>query len=198
MDVPPMSSTPLCMVSRSRERREAVRQPRVDGHVGHDARAVDEAGLRGDEEQARLAEEGHDHEPVARVPAAQAPGRRRPCRAGRRSSSWSSRRVGRDVDEQVAEEDAARGDGQRRRHQHHGALGGLHARLAHDLHAVARRPRCPCTCRRRASRRARRAPAPLNAPRDFTVACRFAVVSAETAPMSPTCPPMATTSSTRA
>ena len=39
------------------ERREAVRQPRVDRHVRHDARPVDEARLRGDEEEARLGRE---------------------------------------------------------------------------------------------------------------------------------------------
>jgi hypothetical protein len=39
------------------ERREAVREPRVRGHVGHDARPVEKARLRRDEEQRALARE---------------------------------------------------------------------------------------------------------------------------------------------
>ena len=39
------------------QRGEPVRQPRVDRHVRHDARAVEEAGLRRDEQQRALAEQ---------------------------------------------------------------------------------------------------------------------------------------------
>ena len=61
------------------ERGEAVRQPRVGRHVGHDARAVDEARLRGDEEQRALADERGDDEAVpdaARRPWSSAPATR--------------------------------------------------------------------------------------------------------------------------
>ena len=58
-------------------------------------------------------------------------------------------------DEQVAEQDAAGGDGERGRHQEHRPLAGLHARLAHASRRRSRRPRCRCRCRRPSSRRSR-------------------------------------------
>ncbi len=44
------------------QRGEAVRHPGVDGHVRQHARAVDEAGLRGDEQQRPLGEQRQDHD----------------------------------------------------------------------------------------------------------------------------------------
>ena len=86
----------------------------------------------------------------------------------------AARSVRRDVDEQVAEEDAAGGDGQRRGHEHHRAL----ARSARAARASSggrwRRPRCRCRCRRPSSRRARRAAAR----RPVRAACRSSLTLA--------------------
>ena len=54
-----------------RERGEAVGEPVVDGHVGHDPRPVDEAGLGGDEEQGALREDGDQGQDAAEAPAAE-------------------------------------------------------------------------------------------------------------------------------
>ena len=44
---------------------EPVRHPRVVGHVGQHARAVDEAGLRRHEQQRALGDDRHQHERAA-------------------------------------------------------------------------------------------------------------------------------------
>ena len=103
-------------------------QPGVDGHVGHDARAVDEAGLGADQQQRPLGEDGDQGQGVAERPAAvQGVGQDGVERLGLPR---------RDLQQQVAEEQAAGGEGQRDRHVQHGLLAGLHLGLAQDLHAV--------------------------------------------------------------
>ena len=61
----PISITPLCVASRSERLREPVRHPGVAGHVGQHARAIDKAGLRGDEQQAAFGDDRDQHEAVA-------------------------------------------------------------------------------------------------------------------------------------
>ncbi len=110
-----------------------MRQPGVDGHVRHDPRTVDEARLRGDEEQPCLGGQRDGDEPGADFPPAEVPAAGDPL-----EQDGVHRLVVRRmrVHEQVREDDAARGDGQRRRHQPHRVLRGANLRLAHDLDAV--------------------------------------------------------------
>ena len=70
----------------------------------------------------------------------------------------------RDVEQQVAEDDAAGGERQRGGHQHHGALAGLHLGLAHDLQPVVDRLDAGVGAARPSSRRAGRARAGPPAP----------------------------------
>ena len=114
---------------------EAVRHPRVDRHVREDARAVEEARLRRDEEQrAPRASSVISTNAAPDRDAARRSSCPPACRRGPRSSSCprpecTSR-------EQVAEQDAARRERERRGHVEHRALAGLHARLAQDRDAV--------------------------------------------------------------
>ena len=90
------------------ERGEAVRQPGVDRHVRHDARAVDEARLRGDEEQRALAEQRGDDERTCRPAGRRCASRRRRARASTAFIVLPS--VGRRRARAGSEQDAARGD----------------------------------------------------------------------------------------
>ena len=122
---------PLWVTSRSLRVAKRVGQPAVQGHVGQHARAVKEARLRGDEEERGLGDERDQDEGE------------RGAMAARRGQLLEQDRVerlaglGRDAVEQVADEQAGDGDGQRDGHVEHGALAGLDARFAQDGQAVA-------------------------------------------------------------
>ncbi len=54
-----------------RQGGEAVRQPGVDGHVGHDPRSVDKAGLGRHQQQGAFGEDGDEGNPVPHRPVAE-------------------------------------------------------------------------------------------------------------------------------
>ena len=105
------------------ERREAVRQPAVDRHVGHHARPVDEAGLRGDEQQRRLGDQRRA--PRSQRPTGTPPMLQAPAKALEQHGVHRLALDRRHAEEQVGEQDAAGGDGERDGHVDHRPLAGL-------------------------------------------------------------------------
>ena len=127
----PHQHDPVLRRQSIRQRREPARHPVVDRHVGQHARAVDEAGLRGDHQQDALGEQRHH--------------RQHPTAGQRRRHGLDQHGVQRlaghrrDVPQQITDQQAGGGEGQRHRHVQHRPLRGAHARLAHDRQAVRHR-----------------------------------------------------------
>ena len=88
-----------------RQLRKPVWEPAVDGHVGHDARAVDEARLRGDEEEEGLGEERQPEEAAAHSDTAH---REVAREAVGEDGVHGAALFGRHVEKEVADGDAAR------------------------------------------------------------------------------------------
>ena len=110
---------------------EARREPAVERHVRQDAGAVEEPGLRGDDQERGLGEQGDDDEG--------APGPVPPAGGHALEEHGVERLVRVDLDavELVGDEEAGDRDRKRRPHVDHGPAAGLHARLAQDWKPVA-------------------------------------------------------------
>ncbi len=106
------------------KRTEPAWNPTVERHVRHHARAADVAGLRRKDEQARLAAESDPGKPLA------------PVELVHQQAVHGAVLDRLQVGEEVAQDQAAGGDGQRHGHVEHGALGVRHLRLAHGRDAV--------------------------------------------------------------
>ena len=113
-----------------------MRQVGVHRHVGHHPRPVDEPGLRRHHEQQPFGDQGHEDQPVAHGKVREMPAP---------EDSFREHGVHRlsghvlDAQQQIADQDARRRQGERDRHVEHRALAGGDARLAHDLEAVGHR-----------------------------------------------------------
>ena len=114
-----------------RQGRETVRQPGIDSHVGHHPRAVHEPGLRRDQQQSPLGEDGNEGDGPAQRPVSEKRVRQD------RIQRLPLNRL--DPYQRIAEKEQPGGEGQGSRHVHHGPLPGLHPRLAHDLQTVGHR-----------------------------------------------------------
>ena len=106
--------------------------PTVEGHVGEDARAVEETCLRGDEQEQRLGDQSNQHKPArATAPVG--------------SQVLKQHRVERlafliiDVQEEVGKHQSCGGERQRDGHVVHRPLASLHFRLAQNGQAVTDR-----------------------------------------------------------
>src|SRR6185369_11989944 len=114
-----------------RQGGEAVREPGVDGHVGHDPRTVHEAGLGRHQQQGALGEDGDERDPVPHWPVP---------KEGVGQYGVEGLPLHRfDTHQRLAEKEYPGGEGQRGGHVDHGALACLDSRFAHDLQTVGDR-----------------------------------------------------------
>ena len=149
---PPMIRMPFWVTSRSESWAKRVRHPRVDGHVGEHARAVEEAGLRGDEQQRRLREQRERARtpcPIWRPPTVQSAGQRVEERRVQRAAGLVL-----DAEQQVGEQDAAGGERQRDRHVAASCACRSRPSARAGSAGRCRPPRSRYRCRRRGCRRA--------------------------------------------
>ena len=113
---------------------EAVGRPGVRRHVGQDARPVEEARLRRDEEEAAGRDQGERSTRVC--PRAKPPIVHDPKTLSARTAFMIFVGCGRAPVSRYAEDDARRGEGERDRHVEHRLLRVVDLRLPQDRHAV--------------------------------------------------------------
>jgi len=142
-----------------RQMAELMRQPRIVGHIGQDGGPAEETGVRGNEQQARF-EEQHQRQGDL-------------IEAGGQTEALDDRakddgveRLPLDrlrVPQQIQQDDAGSGKGERGGHVEHGELAGAHHGLAQGLHVVRyrfdSRVRSPTQRIRAQEQRQRRDPA---------------------------------------
>ncbi len=105
---------------------EAVRHPGIDGHVGEDARTVEESRLGSHDQQGPLGDEREDHQGRTDGETADFPG---PEDVAEENGIHRLARRGMGVRQQVPDEDAAGGEGEGDGHEGHGLAGRDDARL---------------------------------------------------------------------
>ena len=119
-----------------RQVAELVRHPGIGRHVGEHRGAAQKAGVGGDEQQARL--EGEHDEQRHLVGEGALPAEALDDGAeGDRVQRLPFDRLR--VPQQVQQDDAAGGEGERQRHVEHGELAGVHARLGEHVDVVRHR-----------------------------------------------------------
>ena len=116
-----------------RELGEAPRHPGIDGHVGQDARPVDEPGLRRDEEQRSLRDHGHDDHSRADRKRPELP---RPEEVFGQHPVQRLAGEGLRADQEITEQNAPGRERQREGHVQHGLLRVGHPGLPKNLHSV--------------------------------------------------------------